>query len=52
MPDDPTRNNGDSLQPPFYLTLQMPDTDTTSFSLTSTFIRPAEPGACSPASWR
>ncbi|MBT0768025.1 UPF0182 family protein [Kineosporia sp. J2-2] len=38
VPDDPTRDGGNSLQPPYYLTLQMPGTDTTNFSLTSTFI--------------
>jgi uncharacterized membrane protein (UPF0182 family) len=37
VPDDPTRGKG-SLQPPYYLTLQMPGQDETSFSLTSTFI--------------
>ncbi|WP_269329607.1 UPF0182 family membrane protein [Kineosporia babensis] len=38
VPDDPTRNGGNSLQPPYYLTMQMPGTDETSFSLTSAFI--------------
>ena len=37
VPDDPTRGKG-LLQPPYYLTLQMPGQDETSFSLTSTFI--------------
>jgi uncharacterized membrane protein (UPF0182 family) len=37
VPDDPTRGKG-LLQPPYYLTLQMPGQDATSFSLTSTFI--------------
>jgi uncharacterized protein len=37
VPDDPTRGKG-LLQPPYYLTLQMPGQDQTSFSLTSTFI--------------
>lgn len=39
VPDDPTGSSDTTaLQPPYYLTLQMPGTDTTSFSLTSTFI--------------
>jgi uncharacterized protein len=37
VPDDPTRGKG-LLQPPYYLTLQMPGQESTSFSLTSTFI--------------
>jgi uncharacterized membrane protein (UPF0182 family) len=37
VPDDPTRGKA-QLQPPYYLTLQMPGQDETSFSLTSTFI--------------
>jgi uncharacterized protein len=37
VPDDPTRPNN-LLQPPYYLTLQMPGQNETSFSLTSTFI--------------
>lgn len=37
VPDDPTRGTG-QLQPPYYLTLQMPGQEETSFSLTSTFI--------------
>jgi uncharacterized protein len=37
VPDDPTRPNN-LLQPPYYLTLQMPQTPAPSFSLTSTFI--------------
>jgi uncharacterized membrane protein (UPF0182 family) len=36
IPDDPTR--GGESQPPFYLTLQMPDQDEATFSLTSSFI--------------
>nr|WP_269326835.1 UPF0182 family protein [Kineosporia mesophila] len=38
VPDDPTKTTANALQPPYYLTLQMPGTDTTNFSLTSTFI--------------
>nr|WP_269810226.1 UPF0182 family protein [Kineosporia rhizophila] len=38
VPADPTRDARNSLQPPFYLTLQMPGAETTNFSLTSTFI--------------
>jgi uncharacterized membrane protein (UPF0182 family) len=37
VPDDPTRS-GNLLQPPYYLTLQMPGQKQTSFSLTSTFV--------------
>jgi uncharacterized membrane protein (UPF0182 family) len=37
VPDDPTRGAG-LLQPPYYLTLQMPGQTSTSFSLTSTFV--------------
>jgi uncharacterized protein len=37
VPDDPTRGKG-LLQPPYYLTLQMPGQENPSFSLTSTFI--------------
>ena len=37
VPDDPTRGKG-LLQPPYYLTLQMPSQKETSFSLTSTYI--------------
>jgi uncharacterized membrane protein (UPF0182 family) len=37
VPDDPTRGKG-QLQPPYYLTLQMPGQTKTSFSLTSTFV--------------
>ena len=37
VPDDPTQS-GAVDQPPYYLTLQMPETDAASFSLTSTFI--------------
>ncbi len=39
VPDDPTQSGQTQLQPPYYLTLQMPGaTDGASFSLTSTFI--------------
>jgi len=37
VPDDPTRS-GYLLQPPYYLTLQMPGQKQTAFSLTSNFI--------------
>jgi uncharacterized protein len=37
VPDDPTRSAGVD-QPPYYLTLQMPQADGAQFSLTSTFI--------------
>ncbi len=36
-PEDPTKSSGVS-QPPYYLTLRMPDQDTASFSLTTSFI--------------
>ncbi len=36
-PNDPTSNEAEA-QPPFYLTLQMPDQDQAQFSLTSSFI--------------
>jgi len=39
VPSDPTGNKtGDDQQPPYYLTLQMPDQKSPTFSLTSTFI--------------
>ncbi len=38
VPDDPTKANAAVDQPPYYLTLQMPDQDRATFSLTSTFI--------------
>ncbi|GEL94602.1 UPF0182 family membrane protein [Cellulomonas composti] len=37
VPDDPTKP-GSVPQPPYYLTLKMPDQDAAAFSLTSTFI--------------
>ena len=37
VPQDPTRS-GDALQPPYYLTLQMPGQDAPAFSLTSTYV--------------
>ena len=37
IPDDPTRP-GDEAQPPYYLTLRMPDQDEAAFSLTSTYV--------------
>jgi uncharacterized membrane protein (UPF0182 family) len=42
VPEDPTRPDVQALQPPYYLTLRMPDQDSTSFSLTSTFIPTTE----------
>nr|WP_204536330.1 UPF0182 family protein [Arthrobacter tumbae] len=40
VPDDPTLEEGeqDVKQPPFYLSLQMPDQESASFSLTTPFI--------------
>ncbi|NLS09268.1 UPF0182 family protein [Nesterenkonia sp. MY13] len=37
VPDDPTTDD-DIYQPPYYMTLQMPQQDESSFQLTSTFI--------------
>lgn len=37
VPDDPTRENVRQAQPPYYLTVRMPDQDKASFSLTTTF---------------
>ena len=37
VPNDPARGSAD-LQPPYYLTLQMPGQESAAFSLTSTFI--------------
>ncbi|GEP67539.1 UPF0182 protein [Cellulomonas soli] len=37
-PDDPTITTASVAQPPYYLTLQMPDQDEATFSLMSTFI--------------
>jgi uncharacterized membrane protein (UPF0182 family) len=37
VPADPTKNDGKSDQPPYYLTLKMPDSEKAAFSLTSTF---------------
>ena len=37
VPADPTQTRGDVAQPPYYLTLKMPDQKTPSFSLTTTF---------------
>ncbi len=42
VPVDPTRPDAAALQPPYYLTLRMPDQETPSFSLTSTFIPTTE----------
>ncbi len=38
VPNDPAKQGTNQLQPPYYLTLQMPNQDEASFSLTSTFI--------------
>ncbi len=37
VPDDPTKSGSGEPQPPYYLTLQMPDQSEPSFSLTTTF---------------
>lgn len=37
VPSDPTAQGVDVAQPPYYLTLNMPGTDSTNFSLTTTF---------------
>ena len=37
VPDDPTRENVRQAQPPYYLTVRMPDQDKAAFSLTTTF---------------
>jgi uncharacterized membrane protein (UPF0182 family) len=37
VPLDPTQPSQEALQPPYYLTLQMPGTDRPSFSLTTAF---------------
>ncbi|HEY0119589.1 MAG TPA: UPF0182 family protein [Cellulomonas sp.] len=37
-PADPTQSNGTIKQPPYYLTLQMPDQSKAAFSLMSTYI--------------
>ncbi|MDO5493367.1 MAG: UPF0182 family protein [Nesterenkonia sp.] len=38
VPDDPTVDGEDLAQPPYYMTLQLPEEEEPSFSLTSTFI--------------
>ncbi len=38
VPNDPTKQGASVDQPPYYLTLQMPDQQSPTFSLTSTFI--------------
>ncbi|SDQ08131.1 UPF0182 family protein [Quadrisphaera sp. DSM 44207] len=43
VPDDPTAGN-EVAQPPYYLTLQMPEQEAPSFSLSSTFIPEATQG--------
>lgn len=42
VPEDPTTPDLAALQPPYYLSLRMPDQDAPSFSLTSTFIPTTE----------
>ena len=42
VPEDPTRPSAPAPQPPYYLTLRMPQQDSPSFSLTSTFIPTTE----------
>jgi len=42
VPEDPTTPDIPALQPPYYLSLRMPDQDAPSFSLTSTFIPTTE----------
>jgi uncharacterized membrane protein (UPF0182 family) len=37
-PDDPVNSDGGSLQPPYYLTMQIPGQKTSAFSLYSTYI--------------
>ncbi|MDH6575570.1 UPF0182 family protein [Kitasatospora sp. MAP5-34] len=37
VPNDPTTNSGD-VQPPYYLTVRMPDAPAASFSLTTSFV--------------
>ncbi len=37
VPNDPTVSPAQVFQPPYYLTLQMPGTDSSAFSLTTTF---------------
>ncbi|MCM6762870.1 UPF0182 family protein [Rathayibacter sp. ZW T2_19] len=51
-PNDPTSGTstaaavgGDSLQPPYYLTLQTPDVEVPSYSLYSTYIPASTPGS-------
>ena len=38
VPNDPTETSSERFQPPYYLTLQMPDQNAPTFSLSSTFI--------------
>jgi uncharacterized membrane protein (UPF0182 family) len=38
VPTDPTEQNSQHYQPPYYLTLQMPGTDQPRYSLTSTYV--------------
>jgi uncharacterized membrane protein (UPF0182 family) len=46
VPNDPTRTQEQAggLQPPYYLSIRMPDQEETAFSLTSTFIPTVEGG--------
>ncbi|MFJ5232671.1 UPF0182 family protein [Kitasatospora sp. NPDC088391] len=38
VPEDPTVNNTHDVQPPYYLTVRMPDAKEASFSLTTSFV--------------
>jgi uncharacterized protein len=44
VPSDPTENNN-NLQPPYYLSLQMPGTDESRFSLTSLYVPQGSSGS-------
>ncbi|GHD03632.1 UPF0182 protein [Zhihengliuella salsuginis] len=44
VPSDPTVEGGGVAQPPYYLSLKMPDQEDDTFSLTSTFIPQASAG--------
>lgn len=45
VPNDPTAPNATVPQPPYYLSLRMPDQETETFSLTSTFIPATSAGS-------
>src|SRR5699024_9519563 len=45
VPADPTQDNPNIKQPPYYMTLQMPETDSAAFQLTSTYIPQLTEGA-------